>query len=160
MAFTMVEIVVVVVIMSIAALLAIPMLSSAGDSQVKSAANIVASDIEYAKNLAIGRQKNYSIVFDTAADSYEVRDSDNAVIEHPMTKKPYSITFSNDSRLSSVKINTADFDSTSTLYFDYLGTPYSGSLDPLKNAGVITLNADEFSLTVKVQPMTGYISIE
>lgn len=158
-AFTMVEIIVVVLILSIASLIAIPMLSSAADTQVRSAANILAADIEYVKNLAISRQKNYSIVFDISSDSYEVQDNNGSVITHPMTGKSYTMSFPSESRLNKVKIDSALFDSSTTLTFDYLGSPFNGALNPL-NSGQVVLDADGFSLTIIVQAVTGYLTIQ
>ena len=159
-AFTVVELMVVLIIVSIAALLAIPMLSSAGSTQVRSAANILAADIEYAKNLAITRQQNYYIVFNTSDNSYQIRDKDGIVIAHPVNSgKNFEVSFSNDSRLGRVKIKSADFDSSNTLFFDYLGSPYSGSSNPL-NSGEVVLEADSCSLTVSIQAVTGYLTIE
>jgi len=157
-AFTMVEIIVVVFILSIVSMIAIPMLSSAADTQVRSAANILAADIEYAKNLAISHQKNYSIVFDISNNIYEIRDKDAVVIDHPLTSRPYSVNFANESRLNRVVISSASFDSSNTLTFDYLGSPYNGSSTPL-NSGQIILDADGYSMTIDVQAVTGYLTI-
>lgn len=158
-AFTIIEIMIVVFILSIASLIAIPMFSSAADTQVRSAANIVAADIEYAKNLAISRQKNYSIVFDASNESYEIRDEDSNVITHPMTGKAYSMNFTTESRLNRVKIDSAFFDSSATLTFDYLGSPFNSSSTPL-NSGQIVLEADDYSMTIAVQAVTGYLTIQ
>ena len=67
--FTMIEILIVVVIIAMAAMMAIPMMTSAGSMQIRSAANMIAADLEYAKSMAISRQQNYSVVFNTANDS-------------------------------------------------------------------------------------------
>jgi len=48
-AFTVIELLIVVVIIAIAAMAAIPLSSSASGTQLRSAANIVASDLEYAR---------------------------------------------------------------------------------------------------------------
>ena len=61
-AFTLIELIVVIVIMAIAAVLAVPMMSSAADMQLQAAANMLAADIEYAKNLAVSRQKNHAVI--------------------------------------------------------------------------------------------------
>ncbi len=158
-AFTIVEIIIVVIILSIASLIAIPMLSSAADTQVRSAANVLAADLEYAKNLAISRQKNYSIVFNAAANTYEIQDDAGDVIEHPMTGKSYTVNFSTESRLSRVEIGSVSFDSSSTLTYDYLGSPYNGASTPL-NSGQIVLEADNYSTTITVQAVTGYLTIQ
>jgi prepilin-type N-terminal cleavage/methylation domain-containing protein len=158
-AFTMVEIIVVVIILSIAALIAIPMMSSAASTQVSSAANVLAADMEYAKNLAISRQKDYSIVFDVAGNTYEIRDEDDNVITHPLTGKSFTVNFSNESRLGRVQISSVSFDSSTTLTYDYLGSPYNGASTPL-NSGQVVLEADDYSMTITIQAVTGYLTIQ
>jgi len=161
-AFTLIEIIVVMVILSIVALLAVPMLSSAADTQVRAAANMIAADLEYAKSMAIGRQQNYSVVFDVSNDSYQICDSGGTVIAHPVKVGfTFVIDFPGDSRLNRVDIAVADFDASQTITFDYLGSPYSaaGTANPLNN-GQITLAAGNFTMIITVQPVTGYIIIQ
>ncbi len=158
--FTMIEIIIVVVIIAIAAMMAVPMMSSAAGTQLRSAANMIAADLEYAKSMAISRQKIYAVVFNESTESYQIEDP-NGIIEHPVRKGfQYLVNFSNDSRLNKVDIVNADFDATSSVTFDYLGSPYSGSgaSNPL-NSGVITLQADGMTVAITVEPVTGFISI-
>ena len=160
--FTFVELLIVIVILLLAAMLAAPMFTSAADMQLRSAANMIAADLEYAKNMAIGQQQNYTLVFDVAGDSYEICDSDGSVIQHPLLiGNLFEVNFRNDNRLNRVNITNANFDSSQSITFDYLGSPYSGSgtTAPL-NDGEIVLSADTFSMTVTVEPVTGYISIQ
>jgi prepilin-type N-terminal cleavage/methylation domain-containing protein len=151
-AFTVVEILIVVVIMAIAAMIAVPMISSAETFQIRSAANIIAADLEYAKSMAISRGQYYSVVFDTANESYEIQDHDGIVIPHPIKKGEslYEVDFENDSRLSRVEIVSTNFNGD-TVAFDYLGSP--------DNGGDVTLQAGTITRTVSVEPVTGYISI-
>ncbi|MDD5327770.1 MAG: GspH/FimT family pseudopilin [Phycisphaerae bacterium] len=162
--FTLMEILLVVLIVAIAAAIAVPMMGSTASMQIRSAANMIAADLEYAKSMAISRQKNYSVVFnaDPANSYYEVHDPDG-IIEHPVKKGfDYKVDFSSDSRLNNVVIDAADFDpdSSNTITFDYLGSPHSGSetLNPL-NSGVISISAGNFTMTINVEPVTGFISI-
>lgn len=157
--FTIIEILIVVFLIGIAAMMAVPMMSSAGSMQIRSAANMIAADLEYAKSMAISRGQNFSVVFDKSAESYRIEDQDDNVIAHPVKKGfPYAIDFQNDSRLNRVDIVDADFDATSEVKFDYLGSPYNGENTPL-NSGVITLQAAGITRTITVEPVTGYISI-
>ncbi len=163
-AFTFIELIVVMVILAIAAVLAIPMISSAADVQIRSAANMIAADLDYAKSMAISRQQYYSVVFDPANDSYKVRNASEDPIDHPLKPgSPFVVNFQSDSRLSRVDIVSADFDPDSqpSVTFDYLGSPYSGTdiVNPL-NSGQITLQAGSFSMTITVEPMTGYVTIQ
>jgi prepilin-type N-terminal cleavage/methylation domain-containing protein len=160
--FTLVEILLVVLIIAIAAMIAVPMMGSMGSVQIRSAANMIAADLEYAKSMAISRQENYSVVF-PANNYYEVHDH-NGVITHPVTKLPYKVDFSSDSRLDKVVIESADFAPSSeppTITFDYLGSPHSGSgtSPPDLNSGEISIRAGDFTMTINVEPVTGFISI-
>jgi Tfp pilus assembly protein FimT len=159
------EILIVVLIIAIAAMIAVPMMGSMDSMQIRTAANMIAADLEYAKSMAISRQKNYSVVFDLAADCYEVHDP-NGIIKHPVKKGfDYRVDFSSDSRVDRVIIESVNFDSRDTITFDSLGSPHSGSGTPppyLIEKGEIGLKtkAGDFTETIKVEPVTGFISIE
>jgi prepilin-type N-terminal cleavage/methylation domain-containing protein len=159
--FTLAEMILVVVILSIAALMALPFAVSGSSMQLRSAANVIAADLEYAKSMAISRGTMYSIVFDPANESYEIRDTNNAVIGHPVKRGDYIINFTNDSRLQRVNITSVDFDDTDTVRFDYLGSPCNGNGtdNPLLDGGTITLNAGGSTMVINIEPVTGYITI-
>ena len=151
--FTIVELLIVVVILSIVALTAIPMMSSAASIQIRSAANIIAADIEYARSMAISRGQNHKVVFDKDTDSYKIVDQGGTVIQHPVKKGfTYEVNFRTESRLSRVDITNATFDTDQTVVFDCLGSPDSG--------GTVTLQAGGISTTITVEPVTGFVSIQ
>jgi hypothetical protein len=58
-----------------------------------------------------------------------------------------------------VDIVGAAFDATSVVKFDFLGSHSDGDDNPLNN-GVVSLQARGTTATVKVEPVTGFISIE
>lgn len=151
--FTMVEILIVVVIIAIAAVMVIPMMTSAAGMQIRSAANMIAADLEYAKSIAITRGQNFSVVFDKTADSYRIENQDGDIIAHPVKKGfDYVVDFPSDRRLDKVDIADVDFNSTGQVTFDCLGSP--------DNGGDITLQAAEMTMRIAVEPVTGFISIE
>ncbi len=158
--FTLVELLIVIAIITIAALTAIPMMSSAASVQIRSAANMLSADLEYAKSMSISRGQNYSVVFDKDTESYRIEDQNGNVISHPVKKGfSYIVDFRNDGRLNKVDIVDADFDGTSEVKFDYLGSPYNGSSTPL-NSGVVSLQAGGTTTTVTVEAVTGFISVQ
>ena len=162
--FTLIELLIVVVIISIAALAAIPMMTSAAGVQVKSAANMIAADLEYAKSMAISRGQIFSVVFDKNTESYSIKNQAGNVISHPVKKGfDFIIDFRSIKRLNKVDITGTDFDpdSESTITFDYLGSPYSGTGTTKKplNDGRIDVQAGGFAVTINVEPVTGFISI-
>jgi len=162
-AFSLAEVLIVIVIIAIAALVAVPMFSSAGGMQVRAAANIIAADLEYAKSMAITRGQNYSVIFDTTAESYSIADQSGTTISHPVKKGfNYVVNFKNESRLNRVDITIAQFQpgANNTITFDYLGSPYSGTGigNPL-DSGSIAISGGGAAATISVEPITGFISI-
>jgi len=166
--FTLVELILVVLILSIAAVIAIPMFSSAADIQVRSTANRIAADLDYARGLAITRQKNYAVVFYPASESYDIREAGLSIIKNPLDSKDFLVDLTADHRISGVDIFSANFDTAAdnAITFDYLGTPYPGNVASptarLNDTGVITLQSKDgrFVIRVKVEPLTGYVTIE
>lgn len=159
MGFTALEILIVVVIIAIAAMTTIPMMTSAAGIQIRSAANVIAADLEYAKSMAISKGQSFSVVFDKTTESYSIRDNAGNVISHPVKKGfDYIVDFRSDHRLNRVDIADVDFDTTSEIKFDYLGSPYNGANNPL-NRGVISLQAGGKAATITIEPVTGFISI-
>ena len=151
--FTIVEIIIVVVIVAIAALVAVPMMSSAASLQIRSAASMIASDLEYARSMAISRGQNFSVEFDKNTERYWIEDQNGNVIQHPVRKGfNYEIDFQNDGRLNRVDITYVDFNSTSIVEFECLGSP--------DNGGTIIIQAGGTTKTITVEPITGFISIQ
>ena len=151
--FTVIELLIVVVILAIVGLTALPMISSAGSVQIRSAANMISADLEYARSMAISRGQYFYVVFDEINDSYQIEDQYTNVIEHPVKKGfNYVIDFQNDGRLNSVDITNVDFNATQRVRFDCLGSPDLG--------GTVTLQADGHTKTITVEPVTGFISIQ
>ena len=149
--FTLIEIIIVVVILAIAAMTAIPLISSGGSVQIRAAANMITADLEYARSMSISRGQNYSVVFDKNTESYRIEDQNDNMIPHPVKKGFYYImNFQNDSRLSKVDITAVSF-TNSKVQFDCLGSP--------DNGGTINLNANGPAATITVEPVTGFISI-
>ena len=149
--FTMIEILILAVILTIVALTAVPMLSSAGTIQIRAASNMIAADLEYAKSMAISRGQHYSVVFYQNAERYQIEDP-GGVIPHPVKKGDYIVDFQNDSRLSRVDISSVNFGGWPEVAFDSLGSP--------DNGGTVTLQANGATVTITVEPITGYISIQ
>lgn len=161
--FTLVEIIMIVVIIGIIGLLAVPMIGSAAPMQLRAAANKVAADLEYAKSMAISRQRYYSVEFNDSNETYYISNSTTPRIDDPMTGKDYLVNFSADSRISNVDIDSVDFDSQSSITFDYLGSPFAGvgtSSDLIDGTAGITLTAGNAQIKVLVEPVTGFVSIE
>ena len=157
--FTLIEILIVVMIIAIAAMITTPMVTSATSVQIHSAANVIAADLEYTKSMAIGKGMDFAVVFDKENESYRVCDDSGETIKNPLTKELYEVKFSSDVRLDKVDIVDVDFDGTEKIRFDYMGNPKIGEDTDLQAQGVINLCAGETEITIEVEPVTGFILI-
>lgn len=162
-AFTLIEIMVTVAILAIVALIAVPMMSGAADMQVRSAANRLAADLEYAKNMAITHQQSFTVLFDDSSDTngYKIKNSTEDPITNPISGRDFEVQFAKDRSLSRVQISNMDLqpgDSPNSVTFNYMGTPLIDGVE--LNKGEITLTADGISVIVKIEPLTGYVTIE
>ena len=156
----MIELTIVIAILLIAAMVAIPMVTSAGTFQLRSVADMITADLEYAKQMAITRGGVYSVVFNRDNESYKVVDQNGSVVAHPVKVGfNYSVDLTADSRTDKVNIQNVDFDSTQTVKFDYLGSPYDGAGNPL-DSGEITLMVGKDEITISIEPVTGHISFQ
>ena len=79
-AFTLVEILIVVVIMGIAGALVVPQLSNAGQMTIQAAARMAIADVLYAQGEAVARQSVYKVVFDVDGNSYQLTDANDVVL--------------------------------------------------------------------------------
>jgi len=158
--FSIIELIIVIIILSMTALMVIPAMSTAADRQIDAATVRIAVDMEYARNMAVTNQKNYWVTF-ISAQSYKICDS-SGTINHPVKGGLYIVDFTQDSRMSQVTVD-ADFDpgSDKSITFDYLGSPYSGmATSNALNSGHVDLQAGSFTSSVTIEPVTGYVSIQ
>jgi len=149
---TIIELLIVVIIIALAAAIVVPRMGSAGSMQVRAAADMIAADLEYAKSMAISRQSNYTVIFNTSTDSYQIRDA-SGVINHPVkVGSQFIVNLPADSRLGQVDITNVSF-SDSQVKFDRLGSPDNGGTI------IIEDSSGSASATITVQAVTGYISV-
>ena len=161
--FTLVEVLVVLVILGIAATIVIPMIGDTSGMRVTSAARHISSTLMFAQTAAISDQQFFQVVFDPDAESYEVQDADGNVIADPvMAGHDYRVDYANDSRTKNVRIESVNFDGGAKVWFDRLGAPYSGpdkdNLTAL-NSGRVNVQAGDKIMTILVEPITGKIRI-
>lgn len=149
--FTLVEILVVLVIIGIAAAMVVPRLGNTGDIQASSAARAAVANLQYAQNEAIVRQAPITVAFDIDQESYELRDNGGTPLEHPTTKRDFTVAFRSTRGIKRVELLSANFNGAPTLTFDALGGPVQG--------GQVTLGADGNTWRLTVAPVTGKITV-
>ena len=177
-AFTLVEILTVVLILSIASAIIAPQIGSRGDLKCRAAARVLVSDLIYAQNLAIAQQKWTYVKFDAAAETYQIMDAAGPagadhIITNPILKDPFITKLGPNSKssLSDVLIQSAVMNGVDTAYrpsftvaFDELGTPYVYSYT-LNNTdelldGTIVFESGPHTIKVTIERYTGEIKVE
>jgi prepilin-type N-terminal cleavage/methylation domain-containing protein len=168
-AFTLVEILVVVIILGIAGAIIVPSIGSRDDLKAAAAARVIMADLIYTQNLAITSQGNRYVAFDVAGQKYSVTDSAGGVITHPVNQTPYTQVFggTSQSNLPDLKLVSTTFIGVSgvaqtKIGFDELGTPLTcnplGVTETL-STGSILIQAGKYKLKVDIEPFTGQISV-
>ena len=128
--YTLIEVLVVVTILGIAAAVVTPNLSQAGIFRIQAAVRTLVSDISFAQMDALGYQEQRAIVFDVDANEYvlvEVQGStvdpeNNAIYDVNRSDQRYVVSFNNDVFGDTV-IESAEFDDDNVLIFDEIGGP-------------------------------------
>jgi type II secretion system protein H len=172
-AFTLVEVMTVVVILGIAAALIVPQIGTRDDLDVAAAARSVMADLLYAQNRAISTQKKHYVEFSSTGYTVLTQDSDTSplyTITNPTTQNSYVVTLGAvNTTFQNVKIAAVNFDNSPNLaiQFDSLGAPWvynpqQGTATPLVNTGTITLTttAAALSANILIDPATGEASTQ
>ena len=172
-AFTLVEILVVIIIIGIASAVVVPSLGTHNDQNVASAARTVVADLIFAQNRAILNEGFRYVNFSTTNQNYSILTSapniTPAVYEqNPVTCQNYTTPFGSSAppgAMQNVLLQTASADGKTCIAFDELGQPYScdpstGIAVMLVNAATFPVKCGTFTLTVYVQPYTGAMSVQ
>lgn len=173
-AFTLVEILVVVVILGLISAVIIPQLGGRSDLVASAAARQVMSDIGFAQNRAITTQSPVYVLFTpattTSAGGYSVMAAlPSTVLTHPIDKQPWTVTFGGTGAVGggswgTVRMDSADFDGSRALMFDESGAPMmiaaSGGVSSPLNNGSVRVSCNGQALTIRVEPLTGTLTVQ
>lgn len=176
-AFTLAEILVVVVILGIISAVIVPKLGAHDDLTLAAAARTLTADLMYVQNLSISTQTMHVVRFDTANNKYTIfkytSPSTEATLTHPLQAQPYVQQYgSTNVQMKKMVLTSATFtglDATYTLInsvgFDELGTPYvyDSSKSPRTNemvSGSIVLTCGANTSTISIDRYTGEIKVQ
>lgn len=145
---------IVIICLSIAAMLVMPLAGSQNTTKLQSAAQMMVADLQYAQMRSMGHsQDRCSLVFKPADDQYHLAQNSQIAqpIDHPGDGMPYIITFGKDRAyyLSGVSIASLQVGGD-----DRLGFTALGALDQGTTAS-ITLQLADQSLQIQIDPATG-----
>jgi len=157
-AFTLVELLIVIAVLIIAAAIVIPNIGSAADAQAMSAARVLASDLEVARDLALKTQRPHTVLFSSDRQSYKVvADYDGEpyaeaeAVDHPaVTGRTFEVTLAERNGMHAVSVADVSFGGDAYVTFDELGEPSS--------AGSMTVQAGDTQIRIAVAGLTGSVS--
>ena len=157
-AFTLVELLIVVVLISIAATMAMPLMAGTDATRLQAAARLLAADLGFAQVESITHAADPCVVvFDQANDSYAVARSSapSTAITDPSTNQPYVTQFGSGraAELSGVSIQGYSLGGDNQLEFGAYG-----QTDQTTPA-TITFEAAGLTVTVEVDPTSGEVSL-
>lgn len=157
--FTLFEVVLVLLIIGIAAAMVVPAAANASSPRLRTAANVLAADVDYCASECIAQPNApRAITFDAASNRYTmVNFNTAATINHPADNKPYVNDFSTgrNAQFQGVSIASITMGGTtlSTLTFDAYGKPL------ITADLVITLTCNSRNMVLTVSKTTGDVSI-
>ncbi len=158
--YTYFELIMVVAIIGIAGLIVVPLATgNLTSSRLRTAANILAADIEYTLSECINRPDDPRVIFfEPAQNRYTVNAvSGGTAINHPMDGQPFINNFSTDrnAQLSGITLDSVTMGNSAMalLTFDPYGKPI------ITSDLLITLRYGQQRLVVQVNRRTGETSI-
>ena len=158
-AYTLIEMLIVIVMLGIASALVIPSLQSTDSLRVQSTVRAIISDINFAQSDALARQQGRAIIFDVTNNRYQILEVHGTTLD-PQHDLIQQVNLGDERRFHSSVLQGASFDGTNTLVFDELGGPVAGpgSSTP-GNGGTIDISGSGSHYTISVEAYTGRVSV-
>ncbi len=163
-AFTILELIMVILILGIIAAVVMSSMQVPSELRLEAAKNKIMHDIRYAQNLSVAQQRQYGVRFSPIENRYwlyDVAAGLNVRITDPVTGKNYEVNFNNDSRYQNVTITILPpWINGRILYFDKWGRPYDvfGSMATEGRIGLTdTISGKVVNIYIYVN--TGLVSI-
>lgn len=166
-AYTLIEVLVVVTLLGIAAALLVPSMGQTGVLRVQAAVRTVVADIAYAQSDALAYQRRRALVFDKDANRYTIYDvhgdapfpDEDILVDGTRETGKAEVAF-NDPRFGGAMITGVDFDGGSILTFDEIGGPVSTPTGESPSVGgYVEITGSGSVFRVNVEAYTGRVSV-
>lgn len=176
--YTLLELLMVIAVLSIAATLLIPSMVGPGSMNAQAAARLLVADLSFAQSDALAHQEyrrvhfyedgsGYCILRVAEADFDDDFDPDLAdYVNDPLSSasgfKPYIVDFVKDTRFNGVSISDVEIDDDARdVSYDALGgtvTSGGGGITP-GIGGSLIINSAQESFRVDIAPFTGKLKV-
>lgn len=160
-AYTLVEILITVVILGIAAAMVIPSMGDTGVLRVQAAVRQIISDIRYAQSEAVAHQRSVGVLFDPVNKTYGLIDMP-ASGTVTMSMAFQTIVF--DASMGDATISSVSFANSmgnaNLLIFDEQGTPVlSATSNVAPTTGQIVITGSGQTFTISIEGYTGRVTV-
>jgi prepilin-type N-terminal cleavage/methylation domain-containing protein len=172
--FSLVEVAIVLVIISIVAVAGVPLVGPlVSQAKLAGAVDEVVTALEYAQLMAITSGRTTLVVIGAPQDRIAVRQYEVSAdlfgggdqlaegsvesgtydfMQYPLKRgSDYEILFNNEDRFAGVDITASDFNQGSAVHFDALGSPSHG--------GTVTLALGNRQMVVTLNGFTGKVTV-
>lgn len=158
-AFTLIEVLLIVLLLAVTAALAAPMFSGDDATKLRAAAQVLIADLAFAQMESIAHGDDPRVVvFDTVNHGYYIaaESDDETPITNPVGNLPYQVRFGQGAAANwaGVTISTLELDDED----DILGFGIYGQLDQ-PDPAAITLSCNSSTITITLDPVTGEASV-
>lgn len=166
-AFTLLEVLAVIVILGIAGALVIPAMGETGILKVQAAVRTIVSDITFMQSEAVGFQERRAIIFDVPTSSYrlvevpgDVVDPANNTVYDPTRPGGLYVVDFLGAKFGDSRLTSADFGGSNVLIFDAMGGPVADASGNTPGAGgTIKVTGSGSIFTITVDAFTGRTSV-
>lgn len=167
--YTLVEVLVVVTVLGLAAALIAPSMGSTGVLRIQAAARQLVADITFAQSDALAYQSRRAIVFLPGENRYVVCEVNGPIVD-PETdaiwnpsrpSEKYDITIDAE-KMGGAQITDANFngDPAHVLVFDELGGPVQApDSEKPSSGGFVEITGSGFVYRVEVEAYTGRVTV-
>ncbi|MBS0189370.1 MAG: type II secretion system protein [Planctomycetes bacterium] len=156
--YTLVEVLIVVTVLGIAAAMSVPAFSQTGVFRVQASLRTIVSEITELQSDALAMQQSRAIVFDVAKNSYTMCRVPGTSVDPAVDG--ISTTVLTSALYGNAAIRNVNFNNGQTLIFDELGAPVTaaGSNTPAPDGSLEIIGSGQ-TFKITVQGYTGRIVV-
>lgn len=158
-AYTLVEVLIVVVLLGIATALVVPNLGSTDVLRIQSTVRAIVADINFAQSDALARQQGRAIIFDQQTNNYVILEVNGATL-NPVDDTISRVDLNNARKFRDSHIESVNFDGSNVLVFDEMGGPVSAPSSTTPSAGGnLVISGAGSRFRISVEAYTGRVTV-
>lgn len=158
-AYTLIEILLVVLLLGIAGAMVIPSFSSTEVLRIQSTVRSIVGDINFAQSDALARQRQIAIAFDVPNNQYAIIEVRGGTL-NPSADTIRQVNLNIAQKFHTSRLESVDFDGDVILVFDEMGGPVAGVGGTTPGSGgtiVVSGSGSEFE--IRIEAYTGRVSV-